>query len=130
MVFRIPRQNDRASVEIGQRRFGEPVMRDIGMRTLAVGAIVLSMSCVGCTDAEVSRVMSYGDPQHVRFYSGGVLVGEWTSTGQVLNDGQSDGYVFTDSATGQLVRVSGEVIITLVKPASPGATLPQNPIRR
>jgi hypothetical protein len=103
---------------------------DTSMRTLAVGAMVLSMFCVGCTDAEVSRVMSYGDPQHVRFYSGGLLVGEWTSTGQVLNEGQSDGYAFTDGATGQLVRVSGEVIITLVKPASPGATLPQNPIGR
>ena len=74
--------------------------------------------------------MSYGDPQHVRFYSGGVMVGEWTTTGQVLNEGQSDGYNFTDAATGQLVRVSGEVMITLVKPASPGAALPQNPLRR
>jgi len=100
------------------------------MRILAVGAIVLSTCGLGCTDAEVSEVMSYGDPQHVRFYSGGVLVGEWTSTGQVLNEGQSDGYVFTDAATRQLVRVSGDVIITLVKPASPGATLPQNPLRR
>ena len=90
----------------------------IEMRKLAVSAMVLSALCLGCTDAAVSKVMSYGDPQHVRFYSGGVMVGEWTTTS------------FTDAATGQLVRVSGEVIITLVKPAGPGATLPQNPLRR
>jgi hypothetical protein len=37
------------------------------MRKLVVGAIVLSaLYCLGCTDAEVSKVMPYGDPQHVR----------------------------------------------------------------
>jgi hypothetical protein len=100
------------------------------MRKPALGTIVLTILCLGCTDAEVSRVIPYGDPQYVRFHSGGVLVGEWTTTGQVLNEGQSDGYVFKDAASGQMVRVSGAVIITLVKPASPGAMPPQNPLRR
>jgi hypothetical protein len=74
--------------------------------------------------------MAYGDPQYVRFYSGGVMVAEWTTTGQVLNEGQSDGYIFKDAATGQMVRVSGEVIITLVRPARPLAAPPQNPLSR
>ncbi len=37
--------------------------------------------------------------------------------------GVSHGYAFTDPATGQLVRVSGEVIITLVRAATPGVGL-------
>ena len=94
-------------------------------------AVIVAMAtvvCAGCTDAEVSRAMAYGDPQRVRLFSGGVLIGEWTTTGTVLNEGASDGYVFTDGETGQMVRVSGEVIITLVKAASPGVGLPRNPL--
>jgi hypothetical protein len=76
------------------------------IRRMLLGAALLG--CSACTDAQVSRAMSYGDPQHVRLFSGGVLVGEWTTTGTVLNEPASDGYVFTDAATGQLVRVSGK----------------------
>jgi hypothetical protein len=94
------------------------------MRTLAVATIASTMLCLGCTDAEVSHVMAYGSPQRVRLYSGGVVVEEWMTTGQVLNEGQSDGYVFKDAATGLMVRVSGEVVITLLGPAKPGVAAP------
>jgi len=95
---------------------------------LIVAFIALTTS--SCTDAEVSRLMAYGDPHHIRVFSGGVMIGEWTTTGAVLNEGQSDGYVFTDSATGLMVRVSGEVIITLARRPHPGTSLPRNPLRR
>lgn len=90
---------------------------------------LMALAAAGCTDAEVSRVMAFGDPHRIKVYSGGVMIGEWVTTGTVLNEGASDGYVFTDAATGQMVRVSGEVIITLDRPARPGVTLPRNPLR-
>ena len=60
--------------------------------------------------------MSYGQPQHVRLYSGGVLVEQWTTTGQVENEGESDGYLFKDAMTGEMVRVSGTVVISVAPP--------------
>jgi hypothetical protein len=95
------------------------------MRALVV--ILLVAFSTGCTDAEVSRLMAYGDPHHIRVFSGGVLIGEWTTTGAVINENRSDGYIFTDAATKQMVRVSGEVIITLARPAQPGAGFPTIP---
>src|SRR5687767_10112 len=96
------------------------------MRTLILLAVALLSSA--CTDARISELMSYGDAHHIRVYSGGVLIGQWITTGTVLNEGQSDGYVFRDAATKQMVRVSGEVIITLAQPAKPGVTLPTIPL--
>ena len=95
------------------------------MRALLMLAVISAAS--GCTDARVSQLMAYGDPHHIRVFSGGVLIGEWTTTGAVLNEPQSDGYLFTDAATRQIVRVSGEVIITLAQPAKPGAAPPSLP---
>ena len=89
--------------------------------------LIAAIGSAGCTDAAVSRLMAYGDPHHIRVFSGGVLIGEWTTTGAVLNEGASDGYVFTDAATRQMVRVSGEVIITLARRARPRAGLPELP---
>lgn len=45
-------------------------------------------------------------------YSGGQKVREWTSTGKVLSESQSDGYYFEDSETGKLIEVAGDVVIT------------------
>jgi hypothetical protein len=48
------------------------------MRTLLT-ATAIALVTAGCTDAEVSRLMALGDPHHIRVYSGGVMIGEWTS---------------------------------------------------
>jgi hypothetical protein len=95
------------------------------LRIVTLALVVAAAS--RCTDAEVSRLMAYGDPHRIRVYSGGVLIGEWTTTGAVINEPQSDGYLFTDAATNEMVRVSGEVIITLARPSRPGAGLPTAP---
>jgi hypothetical protein len=96
------------------------------MRAVIVIVAVLAL-LPGCTDARVSELMAYGDPHHIRVYSGGVLIGEWTTTGAVLNEPQSDGYLFRDAATQQMVRVSGEVIITLSRDAGLWAAPPDIP---
>lgn len=65
----------------------------------------------GCTDAAWESMGAYGDEHKVTLYSGGKAVREWTSTGKVLNEEASDGYYFKDKATGQLVRVTGDLVI-------------------
>lgn len=65
-----------------------------------------------CTDAELSKFGGLGDEFKIEMYSGGKLVREWTSTGKVLSEPNSDGYYFKDKETGRLVEVSGDVVIT------------------
>lgn len=77
--------------------------------------IILLVLFVSCTDAQrAKRLSNYGNSFKVEMYSGGVLVRSWTSTGKVATESQSDGYFFKDKATGKLVEVSGDVVITNV----------------
>ena len=71
--------------------------------------IILSCSC---TDAERSRVTGDGDEYQVEMYSGGQMVKAWTSSGKVHSEEGSDGYFFNDKATGKLIEVAGDVVIT------------------
>jgi hypothetical protein len=81
---------------------------------LAAALIVLT-SVTGCASADLSSMKSWGARHHVKQFSGGVLVGEWTSKGRILNEKSSDGYYFEDEKTGNPVMVSGTVQITLEK---------------
>lgn len=83
-------------------------------RHLILFAIV-TMLAVGCTDAEWSQVKGYGSKFKVTVFSGGMAVKTFTSTGKVATEEHSDGWYFTDSATGGLVRVSGTVVIEEIK---------------
>jgi hypothetical protein len=76
------------------------------------GTLLLGiLSLVGCTDAEMARLGAYGNEHTVTLYSGGKPVREWTSTGKVKSEQNSDGYFFEDKATGRLVRVTGDLVI-------------------
>lgn len=84
---------------------------------LALAAFAFAaFSCIlftgGCKDATWGQLKSMGSAHDVKLYSGGQLVGEWTSTGNVSNEEHSDGYYFMDAKTGKLVEVSGSVVIT------------------
>ena len=74
--------------------------------------MVILFAIIGCTSAGVNKIKAYGEEHKVKQYSGGVKVGEWTSTGYVRNEESSDGYFFTDKDTGDLVRVTGTLQIT------------------
>lgn len=67
---------------------------------------------VGCTDAYTAQWQSIAAEHKIELYSGGELVKEWTSTGKVLSEDNSDGYYFKDKASGKLVRVTGDLVIT------------------
>jgi len=65
-----------------------------------------------CTDAQKAKFGGYGQTFKVEVLSGGQIVRTYKSTGKVLSEDNSDGYYFTDAATGKLVEVSGDVIVT------------------
>lgn len=71
--------------------------------------------CVGCTDAFQAQMSAYGLNHHIELWSGGQKVKEWTSTGKVLSEQNSDGYYFCDKETGKLVRVTGDLVITPIE---------------
>lgn len=87
------------------------------MKTLVRMAFLFSagLLIVGCTDAEVSQWYALNEPHRVELWSGGQLVREWKSTGKVLTEESSDGYYFRDAATKQLVRVTGDLVITPIE---------------
>ena len=80
-------------------------------KTLIFAALVLLS---GCTDASRDKMLGYGKAYRVEILSGGQIVRTYTSSGKVLTEEHSDGYYFNDAATGKLVEVSGQVIITRV----------------
>lgn len=78
-------------------------------------AVLGILTMAGCIDADMEQFKSYGSAHSVQLYSGGELVREWTSTGKVMSEKNSDGYYFKDSATGELVRVTGDLVITPIQ---------------
>lgn len=78
------------------------------LKYLIIGLLLLT----GCTDAYTAQWQSIASEHKIELYSGGELVKEWTSTGKVLSEENSDGYYFKDKLTGKLVRVTGDLVIT------------------
>lgn len=83
------------------------------MKTLSV--IIALCALNGCTDAEWSKLKSYGGRAEIECYSGTKLIYQGTSTGKINSSEQSDGYYFRDDKTGKLMEVSGNCVIRYVK---------------
>jgi len=88
------------------------------VKKVAVAGAVVAVSSMllfcGCTSATRQKIASLGEPHKIEMYSGGVKVREWESTGYVRSEENSDGYFFTDRKTGKLVKVIGDVVITVL----------------
>lgn len=82
--------------------------RSAGLAACLLGGCLL-VSSAGCTDAARSQ-FDFSEHQ-VTLYSGGKLVQQWTSTGKVKTEADSDGYYFRDKKSQRLVRVSGTLVI-------------------
>ncbi len=78
------------------------------MRFAIVGLLLLAC---GCTNAERAQLGGFGKDFKVSVYSGGEKVKEWTSSGKVLTEKDTDGWYFSDKSSGKLVRVSGTVVV-------------------
>lgn len=74
-------------------------------------AMILCIGMTGCMDATLSQYGAIGSPHKIVLWSGGKEAKIWYSTGKVLTEKETDGWFFTDRATGKLVRLSGTVSI-------------------
>ena len=80
------------------------------MKNLFIIPILALLIGTGCTDATMSKMGGYGDTFTVKVLGPDTVL-VYHSTGKVISEEHSDGYYFTDKATGKLVEVSGTVII-------------------
>ena len=79
-------------------------------KVLVLAVVALSMMMTSCTDAEKSKLGGYGDTFTVKVLGPDIVI-TYHSTGKVESESHSDGYYFTNAATGKLIEVSGNVII-------------------
>ena len=86
-------------------------------KILAAALLVATITLTSCTRSSRQKLAStvVNDGYKIEMYSGGKLVKQWISTGKVHSSKDSDGYYFEDEATGLLVEVSGDVVITELK---------------
>jgi hypothetical protein len=80
------------------------------MKKILITAAILSFAMASCTDATMSKMGGYGDKFTVKVVSCDTII-TYHSTGKVISEDHSDGYYFTDSKTGKLIEVSGNIII-------------------
>lgn len=88
-------------------------MKRTFVRIVVLSALWLMIAlCVGCKDSERQQLFSLGSRHRVTLYGcDGHIIGTWIATGNVSNEGQSDGWYFKDAVTGKLVEVTGTLVI-------------------
>ena len=67
-----------------------------------------------CTDTSREQKFGYGKKYKVEVVSAGQIIRTYTSTDKVESDSKSGVCYFMDSATGKLVQISGDFIITQI----------------
>ena len=68
-----------------------------------------------CSDAQKARREGRGSEFRIEMLNcDGTVARSWISTGKVRSEQKSDGYYFMDKATGLLVEVTGNIIITQI----------------
>lgn len=86
--------------------------------------LMLLLTLVSCTDAKQAKLGSYNDSFKVELVNcDGTITHSWISTGKVSNEENSDGYYFLDSKTGELIQVSGSIILTRISNGPPTVTI-------
>ena len=80
-------------------------------KLLFLAFIVLFSFC--CSDAKKARIKGRGSEYKIEMVNcDGTVTRSWISTGKARSERNSDGYYFMDKATGLLIEVSGNIIIT------------------
>ena len=68
-----------------------------------------------CSDAQKARREGRGSEFRIEMLNcDGAVARSWISTGKVRSGQNSEGYYFKDKATGLLVEVTGNIIITQI----------------
>lgn len=80
----------------------------LGFIMLIVGAFYIFT-----TDSYRSKMGAYGSKHKIELIGcDGTVIKTWISSGKVASESTSDGYYFNVDGTGQLIEVSGTLIIT------------------
>jgi hypothetical protein len=83
------------------------------MKTLAT-LLVLAALATSCKDSDISQLKALSKRHRITMYAcDGKVIKQWTSTGSVSNESQSDGY-FEDEETHRLVEVTGHIVIEVL----------------
>ena len=91
------------------------------MKKLFFIALLLVLT-LSCTDSQQAKIGGFGDNFKVELVNcDGSVTHSWISTGKVLSEETSDGYYFLDSESGELIEVSGTLIITRLSKKRPTA---------
>jgi hypothetical protein len=81
-------------------------------KVLVLG-VLTTLIFASCTDASRSKMGGYGDEFKVEVVNcDGSVTRSWISSGKVLSEANSDGYFFNEKSTGNLIEVTGNLIIT------------------
>jgi len=81
-------------------------------KILIIFAFFALLTFSGCKDATWSQVKALGNEHIITLYGcDGKIIKQWTSTGSVSNEANSDGWYFEDKATGKLIEVTGTLVI-------------------
>lgn len=78
---------------------------------MKLSLLVILTILVSCSDAEMSKIGSWGSSAKIKCYSGGLVIYDGHSTGKVISEANSDGYFFRDKGDGNLKEVSGNCVI-------------------
>lgn len=86
--------------------------------------VTLLVTLVSCRDSGTAQLFALGDDCKIELINAdGSITHSWISSGKVATEEGSDGYYFMDKATGKLVRVTGNVIITIAGPGEKIVTI-------
>ena len=81
------------------------------MKKLIIFVMVI-VALSSCKDATTAQFNAMGKQHIVTLYgANGTPIKQWTSTGSVSNEENSDGWYFEDEATGKLVEITGTIVI-------------------
>jgi len=84
------------------------------MKKLILIALTI-LFCFSCSEARKAKKFGRGSEFRIEMLNyDGTVARSWISTGKVQSGKSSEGYYFIDKATGLLVEVAGNIIITQI----------------
>lgn len=75
-------------------------------------ALLTLITLAGCTDAERSRLGSYGDPGAITCYSGGEQIYVGHSTGKIQANSALAGFEFRESGSNKFIRTNADCVVS------------------
>ncbi len=81
------------------------------MKKITLIAIAF-IALTSCKDATKAQFDALGKKHIIKQYGcDGKIINQWESTGNVSNEGNSDGWYFEDVKTGKLIEITGTITI-------------------